>query len=244
MGVSTLNEINTAVYNFIGGILYGSYPSLFPSLNRIVFSVTPDDESCFRRFEESNQSTTRKVDLPAAAIILTGIEDVYKKYGPRFSYCGPSLDANGKLNSNVFAPITLDYKVRVFTETMTDLLQIMELWILFIATKRKVNYHSSILNTSSGVELVYEIPEFSTLPDVSSRWGNRGFVYCMDVSIKADSVIALSPSQQTNLTRILSIIATLSVQGKDANILEMTKKFFLDNKVDIISETSSGTQIP
>lgn len=243
MGVSTFNEINTAVYNYIGGLLYGSYPTLFPSLNRIIFSVTPDDESCFRRFEESNQSTTKKVDLPAAAVILTGIRNVVKPYGPRYTYTGSNITPEGKFPSGTFAAVELSYKVRIFTETMSQLLEIMELWILFISTQKKIHYHSSILDQEFSVDLVYEVPEFSTLPNVSERWGNRGFIYCMDVSFTGDSILALAPSSSTNVSRIMSIVMTLSTQGKDANILDLTKSFFADRPLDIASEISSGTQI-
>lgn len=244
MGASTFSEINTAVYNYIGGLLYGSYPNLFPNLNRIVFSVTPDDESIFRRFEEVNKSTTKKVDLPAAAIILLGIEDVTKNYGPRPTYVGSGIDSQGKSSSGTFAPIKLQYKVRVFTETMSDLLLIMELWILFISQKRKIEFHSELLGVELGVELVYEKPSFSTLPNVSERWGNRGYVYCMDVDFSGDGILALAPSSNTDIHRILTIIATLSTQGKDANILEMTRRFMYDANVKTLgTETSSGIQL-
>lgn len=243
MGASTFSEINTAVYNYIGGLLYGSYPELFTNLNRIVFSVTPDDESIFRRFEEVNKSTTKKVDLPAAAIILLGIEDIVKNYGPRPSYVGSSIDSSGKSSSGSFIPVKLQYKVRVFTETMSDLLRIMEIWILFISQKRAIHFHSELLNTELGVELVYEKPSFSTLPNVSERWGNRGYVYCMDVDFSGDGILALAPSASTDIHRILTLIATLSVQGKEYNMLEMTRRMMFDDIKSSSTETSSGTQL-
>lgn len=243
MGASTFSEINTAVYNYIGGSLYGSYPDLFSNLNRIVFSVTPDDESIFRRFEEVNKSTTKKVDLPAAAIILLGVDEVVKNYGPRPTYVGSTISSTGKSSSGTFIPVKLQYKVRVFTETMSDLLRIMEIWILFISQKRAVHFHSDLLDVEMGVELVYEKPAFSTLPNVSERWGNRGYVYCMDVDFSGDAVLASAPSSDTDIHRILTIIATLSTQGKHADILEMTRRLMYDDIKSSVTETSSGTQL-
>ena len=242
MGDSTLDEINTAIYNFVGGVLVGSYGTYFPSTNRIAFSVTADDESIIRRFEELNKNTTKKVDLPAVSISLIGIRDVTKKYAPRYAYLGNSITSQGKSDSNVFAPVSLTYKVRVFTEKTTDLLKLMELWVLVISQKRKIEYHSSILNAEAAIELVYEIPQFSTLPNVSERWGGRGAIYSFDVDFVADGILALGPSNDTQVKRILNLVATLSIQGKETDLLEITKNFYKDisPNADSSQEISTG----
>lgn len=241
MGVSTLDEINNAVYNYIGGLLNGSYPSLFPSTNRIVFSVTGDDESIFRRFEEINQNQSRRVELPATAIVLNGFKGVTKPYGPRHSYISSEIASGGKSDTGVFAQVELDYQVRVFAEKMSDILNIMELWVLFISQQRLIEYHSDILDTKMAVELVYDIPKLSTIPTVSERWGGRGYVYAMDVEIDATSVIATDPDSQEQVSRILKLVATFSQQGKDSNTLISTFTIYGDKPTDSITETSLGS---
>lgn len=238
MGASTLDEMNVATFNYIGGLLVGAYPTLFPTNDRIVFSVTADDESCIRRFEEVNQSSSKRVVLPAAAIIFEGFNEVTKKYGPRYQYASSNIQTGGVSDAGTFAPVQLKYRVRIFTNTMAELLQVMELWVLYISKNRLAHYHSHILGVEFTVEFVYEIPVMSTVPDIKERWGNKGYIYVMDVEFTGDGVIATAPDADSRMSRILSLISRYYIEGKETNFLEFIRTEMADMKNDQVTEVS------
>lgn len=212
--VSSIREVDLALLTHFRNVLPLASPELFPPAEadfRILISPAADVGSDFRRLEEvaRKKNNEGRIILPSFVFDRAPILELYRQYSKRERF---GIDA--VVNSST-ARVTramrakTEYQGRAYFFNYEDLLAFIEVWLLVVGDIRTFSYFSAYLQKDLDVNLIFETPTISLVPDRDSRWGGPGHVYSVETPFSIESVIALAPEVEKLIVKYTYTIANI-----------------------------------